>query len=130
MDGQPGGSRRGGVVDLLNPANLVRAARYTGKGLSHAVRRERAFRQELIAVTAGIPLGVWLGDNGVERALLIASLLLVLIVELVNLAIETVVDRIGADRHDLSARAKDVASAAVFVAIVNVVVVWALVLLG
>ena len=118
------------VTALLNPIQLVRAAQYTAKGLGHAVRRERPFQQELIVGTAGVPLAVWLGDDGIERALLIASLLLVLIVELVNSAVETVVDRVGAEHHELSGRAKNLGSAAVFMAMVNVVVVWALVLLG
>lgn len=76
------------------------------------------------------PIGVWLGDNGVERALLILPLLLVLLVELLNGAVETVVDRIGMDHNELSGRAKDLASAAVFVALLSVLVVWGLVLMG
>lgn len=77
-----------------------------------------------------IPVAVWLGDNGVERALMIGSLLVVLIVELINSAIETVVDRIGTELHDLSGRAKDLGSAAVFISLIAVPVVWGLVLLG
>ena len=76
------------------------------------------------------PIGVWLGDNGVERALLILPLLLVLLVELLNGAVETVVDRIGMEHNELSGRAKDLASAAVFVAFLSVLVVWGLVLMG
>jgi|TARA_B110000263_G_scaffold65803_1_gene56826 diacylglycerol kinase (ATP) len=76
------------------------------------------------------PIGVWLGDNGVERALLILPLLLVLLVELLNGAVETVVDRIGMEHNELSGRAKDLASAAVFVALLSVLVVWGLVLMG
>ena len=76
------------------------------------------------------PIGVWLGDNGVERALLILPLLLVLLVELLNGAVETVVDRIGMEHNELSGRAKDLASAAVFVALLSVLVVWGLVLVG
>ena len=76
------------------------------------------------------PIGVWLGDNGVERALLILPLLLVLLVELLNGAVETVVDRVGMEHNELSGRAKDLASAAVFVAILGVFVLWGLVLLG
>ena len=76
------------------------------------------------------PIGVWLGDNGVERALLILPLLLVLLVELLNGAVETVVDRIGTEHNELSGRAKDLVSAAVFVALLSVPVVWGLVLLG
>ena len=76
------------------------------------------------------PIGVWLGDNGVERALLILPLLLVLLVELLNGAVETVVDRVGMEHNELSGRAKDLASAAVFVALLSVLVVWGLVLMG
>ncbi len=75
------------------------------------------------------PLGIWLGQSGVERALLVGSLMLVLIVELLNSAVEALVDRIGSERHELSGVAKDLGSAAVFVALVLVVVVWSLVLI-
>lgn len=75
------------------------------------------------------PLGIWLGQSGVERALLVGSLMLVLIVELLNSAVETLVDRIGSERHELSGIAKDLGSAAVFVALVLVVVVWSLLLI-
>ena len=76
-----------------------------------------------------IPLGLWLGEDGVARALLVGSLLLALVVELLNSAVEAVVDRIGAEHHELAGRAKDIGSAAVFVALLNVVVIWALVLI-
>lgn len=75
------------------------------------------------------PLGIWLGQSGVERTLLVGSLMLVLIVELLNSAVEALVDRIGSERHELSGVAKDLGSAAVFVALVLVVVVWSLVLI-
>lgn len=75
------------------------------------------------------PLGIWLGQSGVERALLVGSLMLVLIVELLNSAVEALVDRIGSERHELSGIAKDLGSAAVFVALVLVVVVWSLLLI-
>ena len=75
-----------------------------------------------------VPLALWLGDTGVERAILIGVLLLVLIVELLNSAVEAVVDRIGPEVHALSKVAKDTASAAVFISLVNVVVVWTLIL--
>lgn len=97
-------------------------------GLRAAFVNEAAFRQELALFVVMAPLGYWLGSSGVERALLIGSVLLVLIVELLNSAIEAVVDRIGAERHDLSGRAKDIGSAAVFVALLNVAVIWGLVL--
>ena len=114
----------------LDFGRIVRATRYSLAGLRSAIREEAAFRQELILALVLIPVAVWLGDNGVERALMIASLLVVLIVELLNSAIEAVVDRIGTEPHDLSGRAKDLGSAAVFISLVAVPVVWGLVLLG
>jgi diacylglycerol kinase (ATP) len=99
-------------------------------GLRGAFLEEAAFRQELAAGIVLVPLGLWLGRTGVERALLIGSLLVVLITELLNSAVEAAIDRIGAERHHLSGLAKDIGSAAVAIALLNVVVVWALVLLG
>jgi len=99
-------------------------------GLKSAVRHERAFRQELGILLLVIPLGLWLGDSGAERALLIGSWLFVLVVELVNSALETVVNRIGMERNELSRRAKDLGSAAVFVALILAGVIWLLVLTG
>ena len=84
---------------------------------------------ELALFVVLAPLGIWLGQSGVERALLVGSLMLVLIVELLNSAVEALVDRIGSERHELSGVAKDLGSAAVFVALVLVVVVWSLVLI-
>ena len=75
-----------------------------------------------------LPLGIWLGGSGIERALLVGSLLIVPIVELLNSAIEANVDRVGTERHELSKRAKDIASAAVFMSILFAASVWALVL--
>ncbi len=108
---------------------LVNATRYTTAGLAAAWRGEAAFRQELALCAVLAPLGLWLGDTGVERALLVAPLLLVLAVELLNSAIEAVVDLASPERHALAARAKDLGSAAVFASLVTVAVVWALVLL-
>ncbi len=86
------------------------------------------FRQELFVLIPLLPLGLWLGNDGAERALLLGSLLIVPIVELLNSAIEALVDRVGTERHELSGRAKDVASAAVFLSIVFVMLVWGLIL--
>ena len=107
---------------------IIKAAGYSWAGLKAAFKHEAAFRQELALCLVMIPLGVWLGQTGVERALLIGSLLLVLIVELLNSAIEAVVDRFGGEQHELSGRAKDIGSAAVFIALLNVVIVWGLIL--
>ncbi len=108
---------------------IIKAAGYSWAGLKAAFIHEAAFRQELALSLILIPAGLWLGHSGIERALLIGCVLLVLIVELVNSAIEAAVDRFGGEQHDLSARAKDIGSAAVFVALLNVIVIWLLMLL-
>lgn len=107
---------------------LLRAFDASGKGLRGAFREEAAFRQELLFALVAIPLGLVLGRSGVERALLVAPVLLILTVELVNSAIEATVDRIGLERHALAGLAKDIGSAAVFMSFVLCGVVWALVL--
>jgi diacylglycerol kinase (ATP) len=99
------------------------------QGLRAAWRHEAAFRQEVALAAIGAPLGWWLGGSAVERALLIGSLLAVLVVELVNSAVESAVDRIGEEDHPLSARAKDLGSAAVLLSLLAAAAVWALVLL-
>jgi diacylglycerol kinase (ATP) len=114
-----------------NPGGLKRvwnAMFYSFRGFSAAFRNEAAFRQELGLAVVLAPIGLWLGTTGVERALLVGSLLLVLMVELLNSGIEAVVDRVGLERHELSGMAKDIGSAAVFVSLMNVLVIWALVL--
>lgn len=108
---------------------IINAFGYSMQGFSACFRHEEAFRQEVMASVVIIPLGIWLGHSGIERALLVGSWLIVLIVELLNSAVEANVDRVGLERHELSARAKDIASAAVFLSIVFAVVIWALVLL-
>lgn len=109
---------------------LCKAWGWSLQGLASALRHEAAFRQELALFCLLAPLGFWLGENGVAKALLIGSLMLVLIVELLNTAVESVVDRIGPEAHPLSGRAKDVGSAAVLLALANALLVWGLVLLG
>src|SRR5258706_14916977 len=117
------GSRKGatGVRRLLN------AARYSLEGLSAALS-EAAFRQELALSAVLVPLGLYLGKSGVERALLVGSVLLVLIVELLNSAVEAAVDRVSLEDHGLSKRAKDLGSAAVMLAILNAAVLWLILL--
>lgn len=105
------------------------AAGYSWQGLIATYKYEAAFRQELALCLVLAPVGWWLGDSGLERAVLIGSLFLVLIVEVLNSATEAVVDRVGEEKHELSGRAKDMGSAAVFLSLLNVVVVWACVLL-
>jgi diacylglycerol kinase (ATP) len=107
---------------------VIRAGGYSWKGFVAAFRNEAAFRQELALTVLLLPLAFWLGDNALERALLIAVWLLVPTVELLNSGIEAVVDRISAERHPLAGRAKDVGSAAVFLAFSNAAIVWAVIL--
>ncbi|MEX2523750.1 MAG: diacylglycerol kinase [Gammaproteobacteria bacterium] len=107
---------------------IIKATVYSWQGLKTAFHNEAAFREEVVMSLILIPVALWLGENGIERALMIGALLLVLIVELLNTGIEIVVDRFGGEMHELSGRAKDVASAAVFLSLINVLAVWALVL--
>ena len=100
------------------------------KGFRGAFRNEAAFRQEVALAVVLLPLGAWLGQTRVEKALLVSSVLLVLIVELLNTCIETVVDRIGLERHELSGLAKDVGSTAVLLSFGVLVVIWGFLLLG
>jgi diacylglycerol kinase (ATP) len=109
---------------------VLSATRNSLEGFVAAVRHEDAFRQELIAASVLIPLALWLGRSGFERALLVASVLFVLVVELLNSAVEATVDRISFDNHRLAKRAKDIGSAAVMLAIATAAAVWGLVLLG
>lgn len=104
------------------------AFHYSCAGLHAAYRHEDAFRQEVLLALVLVPLAIWLGEGAVERVLLIGCVLLVLIVELINSAIEATVDRISLDHHPLAKRAKDIGSAAVMIALLNAVLVWALVL--
>ena len=110
-------------------ARPLRAFVVSARGLAAAWREEAAFRQELAAFAVAAPLGLWLARNGVERALLVAPLLLVLVVELLNSSIEAAVDRLGPERHHLAAMAKDCGSAAVLVSLVLCGACWLLVLL-
>lgn len=107
---------------------VINAAGYSWAGLVAAFRHEDAFRQEVFIALILIPLAAWLGDGAVERALMIGAVLLVLIVELLNSAVEAAVDRISLDHHHLIKRAKDMGSAAVLIALINAVVVWSLTL--
>ena len=107
---------------------LIKAFGYSMAGFRACFRHEAAFRQEMAASLLLVPAALWLGNTGVERALLLGSWMLVPIMELLNSAIEAIVDRIGPEQHELSGRAKDIGSAAVLLAIVLTTAVWALVL--
>ena len=108
---------------------ILNAVGYSWAGLAAAFKHENAFQQEVFLALVLVPLALFLGDSGIERALMIGAVLLVLIVELLNSAIEAAVDRISLEHHQLIKRAKDMGSAAVMIALMNVVAVWALVLL-
>ena len=107
---------------------LFKALRFSMQGLTAAFKNEAAFRQEIYLAIPLIPLGFILGETGVEIALLVSAILLLLIIELINSGMEAVVDRFGGEQHELSGRAKDVGSAAVLIALLNVVLVWGSVL--
>lgn len=103
---------------------VINATGYSMKGLVASYKYEAAFRQELWLFILLAPLGLWLGDSAIERVLLVGSVAIVLIVELLNSAIESVVDRIGVEKHPLSGRAKDQGSAAVFVSLALTAMTW------
>jgi diacylglycerol kinase (ATP) len=103
---------------------IVNATFFSMAGLRAAWRHEAAFRQEVMLFVVLVPVGAWLGQTAVERALLIGSCLLVLVVELLNSGMEAIVDRIGLEPHRLSGQAKDLGSAAVLLSLVLTAVVW------
>ncbi len=109
-------------------ARLISACGYSYKGLRACWKNEAAFRQELAGAVILMPLALYFGEGGVEKALLLATCLLVLIVEIINSSIEAAIDRIGHEYHDLSGLAKDLGSAAVFLSISMLVSTWVLVL--
>lgn len=109
---------------------ILRAAGYSASGLQAAYRYEHAFRQEVWLAVPLIVIACFVHVSATGRALLIASVILVLVVELLNSAIEAVVDRVSPEFHSLSKRAKDIGSAAVLLGIVNVLLVWGMVMLG
>ena len=111
-----------------HPARILLATRWSLQGLKAAWLNESSFRLEVYLLLVMGPLAVWLGQTGVERALLLGSCLLVLSVELLNSSIEAVIERYGPEFHELAGRAKDMGSAAVFVLMMNVLLVWGLVL--
>ena len=107
---------------------LLNAFKYSVAGTLAAFKHEDAFRQEVILSIVLIPLAIYLGQTPIEQALMIASILLIIIVELLNSSVEATVDRISVKRHKLAKRAKDIGSAAVFFSLVNASVIWFLIL--
>ncbi|KAF1700064.1 MULTISPECIES: diacylglycerol kinase [Pseudoxanthomonas] len=110
------------------PGRILKATVWSLQGLRAAWLHESSFRLEVYLFVVLAPLALWLGADGVERALLVGSMVLVLSAELLNSAVEAVIERYGAEHHELAGRAKDMGSAAVFVLMMNVLLVWGLVL--
>jgi diacylglycerol kinase (ATP) len=111
-----------------DPARILKAAKWSMQGLRAAWLHESSFRLEVYLLLVLTPLAWWLGVNAIERMLMIGSCLLVLSAELLNSAIEAVIERYGPEFHELAGRAKDMGSAAVFVLMMNVLLVWSLIL--
>ncbi len=108
---------------------LINACYFSVAGFKATWIHEEAFRQEVILFLVGTPLAIWLGQTPIEKLLMIGSLVLVLLVELLNSAVEAVVDRVGLEHHELSGRAKDIGSAAVMLSLAWAAVTWALILI-
>ena len=115
-----------GKTGVTGLRRIINAFGYSMKGLRAAFKHESAFRQETALLVVLLPIAILLGQNIVDYSILIGSLLLVIIVELLNSAIEAVVDRVGDEHHKLAGRAKDIGSAAVFVSLINVIVIWSM----
>ena len=107
---------------------LINALGYSKDGLSAAWKNEAAFREEVLLAAVTLPLAFYLGQTGIERALLAGSILFILIVEILNSAVEAVVDKASPEKHELAKRAKDMGSAAVLLSLLNAAVIWACVL--
>ncbi len=107
---------------------LLRAFGYSFQGFRHTWREEAAFRQEVALSLLVIPAGLYLGRSGVERAILVSPMLMILVIEILNSAVEAVVDRSGTDRHPLAGMAKDMGSAAVMLSFALLGTVWFLIL--
>jgi len=110
------------------PRRILMATKWSLQGLRFAWLYESSFRLEVYLFAIVAPLGLWLGQTAVERVLLVGSGLLVLSIELLNSAVEAVIERYGAEHHEMAGRAKDMGSAAVFVMMANVILTWALIL--
>ncbi len=107
---------------------LINALGYSRDGIAAAWKNEAAFREEVLLAAIAIPLAFYLGKTGVERALLVGSIIFILIVEILNSAVEAVVDKASPEKHDLAKRAKDMGSAAVLLSLLNAALIWACVL--
>lgn len=108
---------------------IVNACFFSIAGFKAVWKHEEAFRQEVLLLLVAVPLAIWLTDNNIEQVLLIGSIVAVLVVELLNSAIETAIDRIGSEHHELSGRAKDIGSAAVMLSLALAALTWTLILI-
>ena len=115
-------------IESRGPRQIWRALKWSWNGLRAAWRHEASFRLEAYCLLVLFPMGLWLGDGSIERVMLCGCLLLVLAMELLNSAVEAVVDKVSPEFHELAGRAKDMGSAAVLVLMLNVVLTWALIL--
>ena len=115
-----------GKTGVTGIKRIINAFGYSMKGMRAAFKHESAFRQETALLIILLPLAILLGQSIVDYSILIGSLLLVMIVELLNSALEAVVDRVSDEHHKLAGRAKDMGSAAVFIALLNVIVIWSM----
>lgn len=115
-----------GKTGVTGLQRIINAFGYSMKGLRAAFKHESAFRQETALLIVLLPIAILLGQNIVDYSILIGSLFLVIIVELLNSAVEAVVDRVGDEHNKLAGRAKDMGSAAVFISLVNVIVIWSM----
>jgi len=108
---------------------LINACIFSAAGFKATWQHEEAFRQEVLLFIVTTPLAIWLGETAIEKILLIGSIILVMLVELLNSAVEAVVDRVGFEHHELSGRAKDIGSAAVMLSLIWAAITWALILI-
>lgn len=109
---------------------IIKAVGYSFDGLRSAFLSEAAFRQELLLFAVSVPIALMIAPTPAEKTLMIGSVFLVLIVEIINTAVETTIERISAERHDLSKKAKDLGSAAVFLSLINALIIWAIIIVG
>ena len=119
MESAAGLKGKTGLIRLWN------ALGYSRQGLTAAWQNEAAFRQEVVLALVAIPLAFVLGKNAVERALMIGSIILIMIVEILNSGLEAIVDKASPEKHELAKRAKDMGSAAVLLSLVNAAAIWA-----
>lgn len=116
------------AADLKGKKGLIRlwnALGYSRDGLIAAWQNEAAFRQEILIAAVAVPLAFYLGSSGVDRALMLGSVILILIVEILNSGLEAVVDKASPEKHELAKRAKDMGSAAVLLSLLNAATIWA-----